>query len=84
VTTQPYLTHRLAKKPAERPKSPEDLLPRQSAPSFGPPVLGSPGEPKIISVTEEVYETVETTANTKANRKPVDDISAPEYFIKGL
>ena len=46
-----------------------------------PPLLSPTGH-KIISVTEEVYETVETTPGTKKTTH-IDNISAPEYFTKG-
>lgn len=53
------------------------------SPQQEPPTLRSPGSEKIISFTEEVYETVETKPSSKRTRVQVDDISAPEYFTKG-
>lgn len=52
--------------------------PKREAP---PPM--SPGGGKIVSVTEEVFETVETKPGNKKQRFHIDDISAPEYFTKG-
>ncbi|XP_067941004.1 uncharacterized protein [Watersipora subatra] len=43
----------------------------------------SPDGHKIISVTEEFYETVETKPRTKKKRGLTENISAPEYFTKG-
>ena len=61
-----------AKEPVQRGKAPQHQTP-----------LTSPGSSKIISVTEEVFETIETKPGSKRTRQNVDNISAPEFFTKG-
>lgn len=62
-----------AKEPVQKGRAPKHQAP-----------MTSPGNSKIISVTEEVVETVETKPGSKRTRHHIDDISAPEYFTKGL
>ena len=67
-----YSVSSTAKEPVQRGKAPQHQTP-----------LTSPGSSKIISVTEEVFETVETKPGSKRTRQHVDNFSAPEYFTKG-
>lgn len=76
-------SYRTAKQPAQSSLSPTTAPPSMLSPGAVSPGMVSPGGQKIISVTEERVETIETKPGSKKTRYHVDDISAPEYFTKG-
>lgn len=71
------LSGRSSKKPVESALSPT------GAPVLNSPLGSNPDKQRIVSVTEERIETVETKPGKKKVRQHIDNISAPEYFTKG-
>lgn len=61
----------------------ESALSPTGAPVLNSPFGTNPNKQRIVSVTEERIETVETKPGKKKIRQHIDNISAPEYFTKG-